>query len=155
MKTSDAGVALICAHEGFVGRAYDDFRPKHELKAGDTVRGTLTIGYGHTGSDVSIGQTITEVQGRDILRRDLATAEGDVTGAVKVPLTQNQFDALVSFVFNVGGSNFRKSTLLKKLNARDFAGAAQQFAVWNKSKGQVLAGLSKRRAAEAALFLRA
>lgn len=153
MKTSDSGVALICGHEGFVPRAYDDFRPRYELKPGDAVKGTLTIGYGHTGPDVKIGQTITEAQGRELLRSDLAAAEKDVTNAVHVPMKQHEFDALVSFVFNVGGTNFRKSTLLKKLNAGDRAGAAQQFAVWNKSKGQVLQGLVRRRAAEAKLFL--
>lgn len=154
MKTSEAGLAFISAHEGTVLRAYDDFRPGYLLKPGDAVKGTLTIGVGHTGPDVFIGQTITQAQALELLKKDLAGAEADVERFVTAKVTQNQFDALVSFVFNVGGTNFRKSTLLRRLNSGDVAGAAQQFMVWNKSKGQVLPGLTKRRAAEADLFLK-
>jgi lysozyme len=152
MKTSDRGVAMICEHEGFMPRAYDDFAPKKVLKPGDKVRGTLTIGYGSTGPHVYIGKEITEAEGKELLKVDLQTAESAVTKAVKVPLKQNEFDALVSFVFNVGGGAFRSSTLLKKLNAGDRIGAANEFERWNKSKGIELAGLTRRRLAERNLF---
>ncbi len=153
MKTSERGVAMICAHEGFVPRAYDDFAPKKILQPGDKVRGTLTIGYGHTGPDVFIGQEITEAQGREILKADLQIAESAVTKNVKVVLKPNEFDALVSFAFNVGGGAFAGSTLLRKLNAGDRIGAADQFVRWNKSKGVELAGLTKRRLAERNMFM--
>lgn len=153
MKTSDRGVAMICAHEGFVPRAYDDFAPKKVLKPGDRIMGTLTIGYGHTGRDVFIGREITEAEGVAILKADLQIAEVAVSNAVTIALKQNEFDALVSFVFNVGGGNFRSSTLLKKLNAGDRIGAAGQFERWNKSKGVELPGLTKRRRAERNMFV--
>lgn len=154
MKTGDAGVALIKSFEGFVARAYDDFRPTYQLKPGDKVQGTLTIGYGHTGADVTIGTAITEAEGDALLRKDLATAEAAVSAAVVKPLTQNQFDALVGFTFNVGGGAMKGSTLIRKFNAGDISGAAAQFGLWNTSKGKVLAGLTRRRAAERDLFLR-
>lgn len=153
MKTSERGIALICAHEGFVPVAYDDFAPKKALKPGDKVRGTLTIGYGSTGPHVFIGQEITEAQGKELLKRDLATAEAAVNEAVRVTLKQNEFDALVSFAFNVGAGAFKGSTLLKKLNAGDRIGAADQFLRWDKSKGIALAGLTRRRLAERNLFI--
>lgn len=90
-----------------------------------------------------------------LLRADLGTAEAAVNRLVTVPLTQNQFDALVSLVFNIGEGNFSKSTLLRRLNAGEREAAAGQFGRWNKSKGVELAGLTKRRAAERELFLKA
>lgn len=155
MKVSDGGVAFVARHEGIVLRAYDDFAPAKELKPGDAVKGTLTIGVGHTGPDVHIGQTITEAEAMALLRADLGTAEAAVNRLVTVPLTQNQFDALVSLVFNIGEGNFSKSTLLRRLNAGEREAAAGQFGRWNKSKGVELAGLTKRRAAERELFLKA
>ncbi|WP_312069487.1 lysozyme, partial [Acinetobacter sp.] len=77
-----------------------------------------------------------------------------VNNLVKVPLSQNQFDALVSLTYNIGSTAFKNSTLLKKLNAKDYAGAADQFLRWNKGGGKVLKGLVRRREAERALFLK-
>ncbi|MCJ2030709.1 lysozyme [Methylobacterium sp. J-043] len=97
---------------------------------------------------------ITQAEADDILARDLVRFEDAVARLVRVPVTQNQFDALVSFAFNLGEGNLGSSTLLKKLNAGDYDGAADQFARWNKAKGKVLTGLTRRRAAEADLFRR-
>lgn len=116
--------------------------------------GVWTIGYGHTGADVREGLTIPLSEAERLLTRDLKTAEGHVNGAVQVKLTQNQFDALVSFVYNVGGEAFRTSTMLRLLNAGDYVGAANQFPRWNKDNGKVVQGLINRRAKERDLFLR-
>lgn len=140
MSISPAGIALIQAHEGLRLTAYRD--------AG----GVWTIGYGSTGG-VRRGMTITRDQAVLRLYHDLDTAESAVNSRVTVPLSQPQFDALVSLVFNIGGGAFRKSTLLQKLNAGDYAGAANEFNRWVKAKGRVLPGLVTRRAAERALFL--
>lgn len=144
MKTSDRGVALIKAHEGLRLTAYTD------------PVGVWTIGYGHTTAagppKVERGMKITDAGADAILRQDLAKFEGYVSSAVKVPLNQNEFDALVSFTFNLGPGNLRSSTLLKKLNAGDRAGAADEFLKWTKAGGKTLPGLVKRREAERALF---
>lgn len=116
--------------------------------------GVWTIGYGHTGADVRGGLTIPLSEAERLLTRDLRVAEGHVNDAVKVKLTQNQFDALVSFVYNVGGGAFRSSTLLKLLNAGDYEGAANQLPRWNKDNGKVVKGLTNRRHEERELFLR-
>ncbi len=113
---------------------------------------TWTIGYGHTGN-VKQGQTITQAQADAYLKSDIKTFENEVKRLVKVPLTQNQFDALVSFTYNVGSGNLAKSTLLKKLNAGDYNGAAQEFSKWTKSGGKQVQGLVTRRAAEKEMFL--
>ncbi len=110
-----------------------------------------TIGYGHTKS-VKPGMVITEAEADRLLEQDVAWVKAAVVGAVKVPLTANQTSALYSFVFNVGAGAFRSSTLLRKLNAGDYAGAQAQFRRWNKAGGKVLRGLTRRRAAEAKLF---
>lgn len=112
-----------------------------------------TIGWGHT-SNVTEGMVITEVQAEAFLRSDLGWAEDAVNAKVKVGLTQHHFDALVSFVFNIGAGAFSSSTLLRKLNAGDYAGAANEFPRWNKQKGKVLGGLVTRRAMEMEYFLR-
>lgn len=116
-----------------------------------------TIGIGHTGSvdgkPVAPGMTITQEKSRQLLKDDAATATRAVIKLVSVPLNQNQFDALVDFTFNLGQGNLQSSTLLKKLNAKDYAGAANEFPRWNKAGGNVLPGLTKRRAAERTLFL--
>jgi lysozyme len=100
---------------------------------------------------------ITEAQSDEILARDLEAVEKDVNEAVKVPINQNQFDALASLHFNIGPGSFRSSTLLKKLNAKDYAGAADQFLVWNKGtingKKVAINGLTIRRKDERAQFL--
>ena len=144
METSTNGRNIIREFEGERLNAYQDSV------------GVWTIGVGHTSAAgapaVSKGLTITKQQSDDILSRDLKTYEAAVLRQVKVPLNQNQFDALVSFTYNLGEGNFAKSTLLKRVNVRDFAGAKAQFSAWNKAGGKVLAGLTRRRAAEAKLF---
>lgn len=149
MKTSAAGRKAIAGHEGVRLKAYPDPATGGE---------PWTIGVGHTSAagppKVTKGMTITEAECDEILSRDLATFEKAVEKAVTVPLDQNQFDALVSFTFNVGAGNFQKSTLLRKLNAGDYIGAADQFSVWNKAAGKVMKGLTTRRAEERALFLK-
>jgi lysozyme len=140
MNTSDKGLALISQLEGVRLTAYRDSV------------GIATIGVGHTGPDVYMGQTITADECTALLRADVQTAEDAVTQLVNVALTQDQFDALVSFVFNLGQGNFEQSTLLKKINASDFDGAANQFQFWDKAGGHELPGLLKRRLAEASLF---
>lgn len=125
-----------------------------ELRAYLCPAGIWTIGWGHTGTDVYKGLVITLAEAEDLLERDLRTSEGYVNSLVKVKLTQNQFDALVSFVYNVGGGAFKDSTLLRLLNAGDYKGAADQLLRWDKAKGKVLAGLTKRRQKERELFLR-
>jgi lysozyme len=112
-----------------------------------------TIGYGHT-KTAKPGMTITTKEATRLLYQDLAWVEDVVNDAVKVPLTQNQYDALCSFVYNVGGGAFRKSTLLRLLNKGDYKGAADQFLRWNKQKGKVLRGLTRRRGEERSLFLK-
>lgn len=120
--------------------------------------GVWTIGYGDTGPDVVQGLVITKEQAENRLSKRLVEFEGYVNRAVKVKLTQNQFDALVSLVYNIGPTNFNDSTLLRKLNAGDYAGAADQFLVWNKGRVDgklvVISGLVNRRNAERQLFLR-
>lgn len=111
-----------------------------------------TIGYGHT-KTAHASMTITEAQAEQLLRSDLDWAEAAVNSLVKVGLTQHQYDALVSFVFNIGETNFSTSTLLRKLNAGDYEGAANEFPRWNKQKGTVLQGLVNRRHKEMLYFL--
>jgi lysozyme len=116
--------------------------------------GIPTAGVGHTGADVVVGKQYTQEQVMKWLKQDMAWAEENVNKLVKVELTQNQFDALCDFVFNVGAGAFATSTLLKKLNAGDYQGAADQFGRWVYAKGKLLPGLVKRRKAQAELFLK-
>lgn len=148
-----AGLALIKQFEGEgYFKWYPD--PAHGWKV-------PTVGYGHTDqagkpfyADTK-SKTFTQEEIDDILIADLERGyEPAVKKYVKVPLNENQYAALVSFVFNLGAGNFSKSTLLKKVNAKDFKGAANEFAKWNKAGGKVLKGLTRRREAEAALFLK-
>ena len=139
MKTSQTGINLIKKYEGC------------RLKAYKCPAGLWTIGYGHT-KGVKKGQKITQKQAERYLKEDLQVYEKSVEKAVKVTLNQNQFDALISFVYNCGAAAFRNSTLLKKLNAGDYKGASAEFPRWNKSGGRVLNGLKYRRKAERALF---
>lgn len=139
MQISKAGLDLIKQFEGLY------------LKAYRCPAGVPTIGYGHT-AGVAMGQTITQQQADDYLRRDVRQFERAVSRLVTVPLAQGQFDALVSFSFNLGEGALAQSTLLRLLNAGDYAGAAAQFDRWNKAGGRVLPGLVRRRAAERALF---
>lgn len=148
MKTGDKGKALIKEFEGFEDKAYPD--PK---KGG----APYTIGWGTTrypsGMPVKPGDTATKEKAEQYLANDLVKFEAAVTSAVKVPLTQNQFDALVSFTYNLGAGNLNSSTLLKMLNAGDYKGAADQFMRWVSPGSAVEAGLRRRRTAERALFL--
>lgn len=123
-----------------------------KLVAYQDAGGIWTIGTGHTGPDVHEGLTITAEQDDALLRGDIVRAEIGVKRFVNVPLTQDEYDGCVDFAFNCGVDNFRKSTLLIKLNNGDFAGAAAQFQVWDKVGGQVSKGLLRRRIAEEELF---
>ena len=111
-----------------------------------------TIGYGHA-NKVKPGDVITTGEADILLALDVQEAERAVNAYVDVVINQNQFDALVSFVYNLGAGNFKSSTLLKKLNQGDYLGAANEFHRWNKAGGKVLRGLVRRREAEANLFI--
>jgi lysozyme len=114
-----------------------------------------TIGWGSTGADIKADVQWTQQQCDDRLTRDLAAFAVRVANAIGDAATgQHQFDAMVSFAYNLGIGNLQSSTLLKKHKAGDHAGAAQEFAKWNKAAGKVMAGLTRRRAAEAALYSR-
>ena len=145
MHVSPSGVDLICNFEGLRLKAYDDGV------------GVWTIGFGTTkypnGIRVKKGDTCTLDQAKAYMRNDLKSFEQTVNNTVKVPLNQNQFDALVSLAYNIGTNAFSKSTLVKKLNANDIRGAADQFDVWVNAGGKRMQGLVNRRAKEKALFL--
>ena len=145
MQTSDKGIALIKQFEGCKLTAYQDSV------------GVWTIGYGWTkpvdGKPIRAGMTIKQETAERLLKTGLVSYENDVSRLVKVDLTQGQFDALVSFTYNLGSKSLSTSTLLRKLNAGDYAGAADEFLRWNKAGGKVLNGLTRRREAERALFL--
>ncbi len=154
MKISDDGLNFIKKWEKFVPFIYDDFAPKKEWD-GSKPKGTLTIGYGHTKAakdpiKMEKGLRITEPQASKILRNDLGPAEDAVNAAVKVPLTQHQFDALVSFKFNTG--RLAGTGLLTKINAKKFANVPAEFRKWVKSKGKTLQGLKNRRQGEIDLW---
>jgi lysozyme len=144
-----AGIILM--NLGYKGKDLLKFFEGCELVAYQDSVGVWTIGYGHT-KGVKPGMTITQEEAEQMLKSELAEYEGYVTKYVTVPLTQNQFDALVVWVYNLGPTNFRKSTLLKKLNSGDYTAAGQEITRWNKAGGKVLNGLVKRRKAEAELF---
>ncbi|MFA9597738.1 lysozyme [Citrobacter telavivensis] len=145
MQTSEKGIALIKQFEGCKLTAYQDSV------------GVWTIGYGWTqpvdGKPIRAGMTIKQETAERLLKTGLVSYESDVSRLVKVGLTQGQFDALVSFTYNLGARSLSTSTLLRKLNAGDYAGAADEFPRWNKAGGKVLNGLTRRREAERALFL--
>lgn len=142
MNISQNGLELIKRFEGC------------RLKAYKCPAGVLTIGYGHTGADVKEWTIISQTQAEHYLQNDVILHSKNVSKLVKVPLTQNQFDALVSFEYNVGYGNFSKSTLLRKLNARDYIGASNEFDKWVFANKKKLSGLVKRRQAEKELFLK-
>jgi lysozyme len=137
---SSTGFALTRSFEGLRLEAYQDSA------------GVWTIGYGHTGPEVHPGQRISEVEAEALLRSDLATAVQCARRAVQVDLVQHQFDALVDFCFNVGRGNLLGSSLLRYVNQGAFDIAVVQFGLWVHAGGKVVAGLVRRRAAEAALF---
>ena len=112
-----------------------------------------TIGWGSTGADIKKGVVWTQAQCDDRFSQHLGEFASGVAKAIgNAPTAQHQFDAMVSFAYNVGLGNLNSSTLLKKHKAGDYAGAAAEFARWNKAAGKVLPGLTRRRAAEAALY---
>ncbi len=141
MQTSESGLDLIRKYEGL------------QLAAYVCPGGKLTIGYGHTGADVTTGKKIDAEEANALLRKDVQRFEKSVNELVMVPISQGMFDALISFSFNLGAGSLKSSTLLKKLNADDREGAADEFLKWNKAKGKVLAGLTARRESERELFL--
>lgn len=140
MKTSARGVKLITDFEGFRANAYQD------------VVGVWTIGYGFT-KGVKKGDKITREEAERRLRGELTEYEHGVTKACRVPPNQNQFDALVCFAFNVGVAGMSRSSVIKAHNREDYQAAARAFGLWNKAGGKVWPGLTRRRAAEGALYL--
>jgi lysozyme len=151
------GLEKLKKWEGYVPYTYDDAdesNPKKRIKPGDNYKGVLTIGYGHTGPDVRPGMEVNLKKAEELLQNDLARFERRVEKLVKVPLSDNQFAALVSFDFNTGG--LASSTLLKELNKGNYHNVPFELAKWNKAtvKGKkvVLPGLANRRAVEAALW---
>ena len=144
MKTSEKGLQFIRREEGERLTAYAD------------IIGVWTIGVGHTGAvddkPVAKGMVISADKSRELLSADLLKFESAITRLVKVPLKQYEFDALVSLVFNIGETNFARSTLLKKLNANDFKGAAEQFLAWKNAGGRPVQGLLNRRKREKDMF---
>jgi lysozyme len=122
MRTSDGGLEKLKAREGWRNRAYLD------------MKNIPTIGVGHTGPEVYIGLVWTPQQIQDALKDDVVECETTINRYVKVALQQNQFDALVSFIFNVGVTAFIRSTLLRILNTGDYKGAAKAFDMWHIPK---------------------
>jgi lysozyme len=137
---SDAGLALTKKFEGLNLNSYQD------------QVGVWTIGYGHTGPTIHGGLTITQDQADQLLQSDVASSVACVNRAVTSAINQNQFDALVDFVFNLGCGALLSSTLLRDINAGNFAAAAQQFLLWDHARGVVIQGLLRRRQSESDLF---
>ena len=153
LTTSEAGLNIIKDFESFEAEAYVDPGTGGE---------PITIGYGTTRyqdlslfnrTKVRLGDTITEEQADRELKLFVERTERKLRRYIDVPLTQFEFDSIVSWTYNVGGASLRDSTLRKKLNAQDYEGAAEEFPKWNKAAGRVLAGLTRRRAAERNLYL--
>ncbi len=142
MRTNLAAQAIIKFYEGLRLTAYLDSV------------GIPTIGYGHI-HGVKMGDVWTLERAETEFQQDVGQVEELVLRLLEVPVSDNQLSAMVSFTYNLGIVNFHSSTLLKRVNAFDFAGAADEFLKWDKAGGQVLSGLSKRRIAERALFMSA
>lgn len=141
MRLGAAGLTLLKEFEQCRLTAYQD------------ERGVWTIGWGHTGLEVRQGLVWTQAQADAQFAIDIRErGELPVLRATDVPLTQNQFDALVCFTYNVGSDNARHSTLIAFVNARKWVQAADEFPRWNHTGGHISAGLTRRRAAERALF---
>ena len=140
MKPSEACIAFIKGFEGFRPTAYR------------CSAGVLTIGYGTT-EFVEMGDTVTEEEACDLLRKDVQDAADAIDGLVDVELSQSQYDALTSLIYNVGRSAFTNSTLLKMLNqGKSKKEIGPQFLRWNKANGQVIHGLTRRREDEKRMF---
>lgn len=142
MRTKLAALALsaaalvgIATHEGYVGRAYQD------------IVGVWTIGFGTT-ENVRPGQAIDPVRALQRKIDDVKKFEGALKECVKVPLHQHEYDAYISLAYNIGSTAFCRSTLVRKLNASDYAGACQEILRWNQAGGRVVQGLTNRRQAE-------
>lgn len=141
MKVSQECVDMIKFFEGFESKAY--LCPAN----------VWTIGYGRT-KNVKEGDTITEIQAERDLLEELEVFGNQVLNTVKVPLKQNELDALTSWTYNLGVGNLQSSTLLKELNSKNYNAAGQEMLRWNKAGGKVLAGLTRRRESEAKLWAR-
>lgn len=142
LRTSDKGIDLIKRRESLKLRVYED-------------AGKLAVGYGHQvtkADNLKLGDKITNEQAEAFLKEDIARMETAIKDLVKTRLKQHEFDALVSFVFNIGRGNFAKSTALKRLNAGDKAGVPDAMKMWVKAGGKVLRGLVTRRSNEAKQF---
>lgn len=142
MHINDEGLALLMRFEGFSATPYR------------CPAGVWTIGYGHTRGVSAASPRITRQQALSLLEEDASVSEQAVLRYVETPLSENPFSALVCFVFNIGAGAFARSTLLKRVNEKNFPAAAEEFPRWNVSNGQKLPGLTQRRAAERALFLK-
>ena len=141
MKISNTGLDLIKSFEGL------------SLKSYICPAGVYTIGFGHTGVEVTPNQIISLEEADNLLRKDVNRFETGINSLVTVDLNQSQFDSLVSLSFNIGLGAFKSSTLLRVLNAGQYIEAASQFLRWNKGGGRVLPGLVRRREAESQLFV--
>lgn len=142
LKTTPTGVELIMYFEGFRGEPYVD------------AAGKMTIGYGHMIKPGEYFDRLSKEEAKTLLKQDIELAEAAVKRHVEVELTANQFSALVSLVYNIGPTQFKKSTLLRKINAGDFEGSAQEIVRWTKVNGRELDGLVNRRYSEHVLFKR-
>ncbi|RNI30942.1 lysozyme [Rufibacter immobilis] len=143
-RISNNGINQIKKHEGVEYRMYRD------------VAGYPTIGVGHlilATEKHLLTKTLTESEVDELLRKDIARFEKNLNAVVKVPLNQNQVDALLSLMFNIGSGAFNKSSILKRLNQKDYLRAANNFTLWNKAGGKVVQGLVNRRLQERTLFL--
>ena len=156
MRISDNGIALIKAHEGLRLRAYDDLQPHVDLTQASHIEGTVTIGYGHT-KTAEVGMVISLGEAERLLRDDVRHIETGLNKLIaecKVEsLGQYQYDALISFAYNVGLKALANSTLWAKLLLGRYAEAAEEFLWWRYSKGRELDGLLKRRMDERSMFL--
>ena len=148
MQVSENCLKIIKEFEGFSHKSY--YATDHEKKMG-----ICTIGYGTTVLEnkvIPIGKKITEKEAENYLKKDVDDIYLKLHSYIKVDINQNQLDAIVSLVYNIGINAFKKSTLLKKLNNKDFEGAAEQFERWVYQDGKILKGLVERRKKEKEIF---
>lgn len=142
MKLNKEGLNHIKSYEGLRLKAYKVLESEKYY----------TIGYGHYGTDVRFGEEISKAKADQLFEKDIEKFEKAVSNALKVSVTQNQFNALVSLAYNIGVTGFQTSSLLKRLNKSDYVGAGKEFSLWNKSGGKIIQGLVNRRKKERALF---
>lgn len=136
-KINNNGILHLQDVEGLRLRAYDDAQPSVKITSKAQVKGTLTIGYGHT-KTVTVGQTITKAKAVDLMKVDLTFFEAQVNKMVTAPITVNMYNALVSFCYNVGEGGFKKSKVLENTNKRKYKEAAQAFYNWTKPEGLIV-----------------